>query len=141
MKSRCPVDRRRLRPWLFSVAFLLGACWVGVPVHAGPAQDESQLRKAQELESKGHHRDAALLFEALSRKSPESAVYRDGFLRNHRHVLQQRRHRERGFRDAILNLKRPGQVLEVYARVLLILQSHYVERDKTEAARLFQQGL
>lgn len=141
MKSRCPVDKRRLRPWLCSVAFLLGACWVGVPARAGPAQDDALHRKAQELENKRQHRDAAALFEVLSRKSPNSQAYREAFLRNQRHVLQERRHRERGFRDAILNLKRSGQVLDVYARVLLILQSHYVERDKTEAARLFQQGL
>jgi carboxyl-terminal processing protease len=135
------VDRKRLRPWLYSVAFLLGACWVGVSVQAGPAQNQPVLQKALELASKGHYREALPLFDAHLSKDSSSSIAREGRLSCVRHIQQQRRHRERGFRDAILSLKRSGQVLDVYARVLLVLQSHYVERDKTEAARLFQQGL
>jgi carboxyl-terminal processing protease len=55
--------------------------------------------------------------------------------------LQERRHRERSFRDAILNLKKTGDVFAVYAKVLQILQVHYVDLDRTSAGRLFQQGL
>jgi carboxyl-terminal processing protease len=132
------LDKRRLRPWLCGMALFLGVCCGGGTLHAGPADDQPLLKKALELEGKGQYRAACPLWETLASRD---AAHREGYQRCLRHVLQDRRHREDTFRDAILGLKRSGHVLDVYVRVLLILQSHYVERDKTEASRLFHQGV
>ncbi len=110
-------------------------------VQAGPAHDTPLLKKAQELESKHQWRDACAAYESLLTKDPSSESLRESRQRCLRHVLQDRRHRERAFRDAILGLKKNGQALDVYVKVLQILQSHYVERDRTDTGRLFQQGL
>src|SRR5262249_14816734 len=90
----------------------------------------------QELEKNRQWRDAAALFE----KDPSPAG-REGKQRCLRHILQDRRHRERAFREAIIGLKKSGHVLEVYEKVLNILQTHYIELDRTAAGRLFEQGV
>jgi carboxyl-terminal processing protease len=119
----------------------LGACLICGLGIAGPAQDSPLLSKASEFESKKQWRDAFPIWESLLAKDRNSSFLRDGYQRCLRHVLQERRHRERGFREAILNLKKTGQVLDVYVKVLHILQTHYVDLDRTSAGRLFQQGL
>src|SRR5262249_37446110 len=90
-------------------------------VQAGPAYDEPSLKKAQELEGKRQFRDAAPIYDALLAKQPNSAELREGRQRCLRHIMQERRHRERAFRDAVLSLKKSGQVLDVYVKVLHIL--------------------
>jgi carboxyl-terminal processing protease len=116
----------------------MGACLVCGPAYAGPAHDSPLLKKAQELERNRQYRDACPIFERFARTSLEA---REGYQRCLRHILQDRRHQERGFHDAIVGLKKSGQVLELYVKVLQILQTHYVEQEQTEAARLFAQGL
>jgi carboxyl-terminal processing protease len=123
------------------VALLLGACLVCARAAAGGADEEPLARKAQVLESRGQFRDALPIREFLLAKDRNSSQLKEDYLRCLRRVLQDRRHREQGFKDAITGLKKPGQVLDVYVKVLQILQSHYVESDRTEAARLFEQGL
>lgn len=131
------MDKRRRRAWLCGVAFLLGACLICGRAAAGPALDQPLLKKAHDLESKRQWRDACAIWESL-RSSPEG---REGYQRCLRHVLQDRRHRERAVREAIVGLKKSGQVLDVYVKVLHILQSHYLEQERTDALRLFQQGV
>jgi carboxyl-terminal processing protease len=123
------------------VALLLGACLVCGRAVAGAAEDEPLVKKAAEQENRGQFRNALPIREFLHRKYPNSNECKEDYQRCLRHVLQERRHRERAFKDAIVGLKKPGQVLDVYEKVLQILQSHYVELDRTEAARLFEQGL
>jgi carboxyl-terminal processing protease len=123
------------------MAFLLGACLIcGLGV-AGPAQESPLLSKALELERNKQYRDALPIYESLPPKDRISAGVQERYQRCLRHVLQERRHRERGFRDAILGLKTTGQVLDVYEKVLHILRTYYVDPDRTSAGRLFQQGL
>jgi carboxyl-terminal processing protease len=122
---------------LCGVAFLLGACLICGHAAAGPALDEPLLKKAQEHEKNRQWRDAAAIFESLR----SSAEGREGYQRCLRHILQDRRHRERAFKDAIVSLRKSGQVLDVYVKVLHILQTHYIELERTGAGRLFEQGV
>jgi carboxyl-terminal processing protease len=94
-----------------------------------------------EFEGKKQYRDALAIYESLTPKERNSAVIREGHQRCLRHVLQERRHRERGFREAILGLNKTVQVLDVYGKVLHILQTYYVDSERTSVGRLFQQGL
>jgi carboxyl-terminal processing protease len=122
------------------VTLLLGACLICGRAHAGPADDLPLLKKAKECESKRQWRDACPIYELLARHG-DSTEAREGYQRCLRHILQDRRHRERAFHDAIVGLKKSGLVLELYVKVLHILQKHYVEQEQTEAGRLFAQGL
>jgi carboxyl-terminal processing protease len=140
-KLRWHLNNRQRRPWLCGIAFLSGACLICGLSFAGPAEDSPLLSKALEFESKKQWRDAFAIWESVPPKERTSPVHREGYQRCLRHVLQERRHRERGFRDAILNLKKTGQVLDVYVKVVHILQTHYVDLDRTAAGKLFRQGL
>jgi carboxyl-terminal processing protease len=135
------LDKRRRRLGLCGMALVLGACLVCGRAVAGPAEDQPLLKKAQDLESKRQWRPAAAAYESGLTKNPTSVEWRDGMQRCLRHVLQERRHREQSFKDAIVGLKKSGQVLEVYVQVLRILQAYYIEPDRTDASRLFEQGL
>jgi carboxyl-terminal processing protease len=123
------------------MAFVMGACLVCGRAVAGPAEDQPLLKKAQDLESKRQWRPACAVWESGLSKNPTSVECREGLHRCLRHVLQERRHREQSFKDAIVGLKKSGQVLEVYVQVLRILQTYYIETDRTDSTRLFEQGL
>src|SRR5262249_10076465 len=84
-------------------------------------------------------RNACIIYETILSK--------DGNANDHKRyqfclqrVQQARRHREKAFKDAIVNLK-PSEALTAYVKALDILQTHYVDREKTETTALFRQGL
>src|SRR5262249_908462 len=140
-KPRWPLSNRRRRPWLCGIAFLLGACLICGLAVAGPAQESPLLEKALELERNPQFRDVCALYDSAPPKDRAPPGLVESYQRSLRHVLQDRRHRERAFREAIVSLKKAGQVLDVYEKVLQILRTHYVDPERTSFDRLFQQGL
>jgi carboxyl-terminal processing protease len=132
--------KRRFWPWLTGAAFLLGVCCLGTPLFAAPAPELDALRaRAQKYEQAKQWRNACIIYETILSK--------DGNANDHKRyqfclqrVQQARRHRQKAFKDAVIGLK-PSEALKAYVRVLEILQSHYVDHEKTDTAALFRQGL
>ena len=135
------MDKRRLRPWLTGATFLLGVYCLWAPLQAAPAPQLDALRaKAQKYEEGKQWRNACAIYELILSKDG-TASDRKRYQFCLQRVQQARRHREKAFHDAISGLKKVSEALNTYVKVLEILQSHYVDRDKTNVTALFRQGV
>lgn len=135
--------RARLLPGGFLVAMVLVAVLFGAPatapavaadpgstitisIHDPTAQVDRLLRDGHELELQRRWSEAVVHYEDAMRRYPADPSLRRRFEYARMHYDLSRRYLDRSFRDAVLRLS-ASEALDLYAQVLLKIQSHYVE--------------
>ncbi len=130
----------------------LGAtAWIVAPAPAnpsgpvavpGPQAHEARdpaLATAQEKARLGRWAEACKIYDELLRHDRSRADLRQQFHYCFRRYQQVQRHRDATYRD-VLGLSY-SQALRLYEMMLAGIQSHYVDRSRPAADRLFRQGL
>jgi carboxyl-terminal processing protease len=122
--------------------FLLGCLNLAllvIPAQAMSVADEIR-RQAEHCERDGQWDRACELYEGLLRNDRQAFDLRERYTQCLRRAQQVRRHRDASYRSKILSLP-VDRALDLYEEVLGKLQSHYVDRDRTDTARLFREGV
>lgn len=130
-------DRTIRRHWFGAPLALAGM--LCLPALADAASIDLLL-KAEQFERQGQYNDALDLYEQMLLQDRSSAEVRERFQACLRRVHQVRRHRDVSFRNTILSLP-IEQAIKVYSEVLTNLQARYVDRERVNPQRLFQQGV
>lgn len=107
---------------------------------AQSARTDDLRRQAQAFEQRSEWVQACRLYDEAFRKDRTRTDCREGYQRCLRHFHLERRHQDPGYRDILAKLT-PDQALNVYKEILELVPRFYVDRDKTDLALLFQQGL
>jgi len=124
-------------------------CYIlpNLPARAALPDKVEQLRaKAEEAESRARWLDACALYDQLLKLNPTDAGIRARLHECLRHVHQLRRHRDPSFLKTILDLdpdplKALSKALNIYEEVLVSVQRAYIDKEKVQFGRLFQQGV
>ncbi len=96
--------------------------------------------RARDLENQGKWEEALTLYDALLLKDRSLTEVKDLYRQCLRRLHLVNRHRDPTFRQQVLKLP-AGEAIKLYEIVLTHLQKNYVDRDKVQPARLFQEGL
>jgi carboxyl-terminal processing protease len=112
---------------------------------ASPSPAAPTLRQeAQAFAKKGAWLDACRCYEELLRKERANTKACDAYRRAYRLCLrrlhQRLRHTDSAYSVAVAKLNAP-EALDVYAEVLRIVSSAYVDRSKANLTKLFNEGL
>jgi carboxyl-terminal processing protease len=130
------------------VIALLSTAWLLPAAQAAPDRVDPLRRdveKARKHEQAGQWPDARDIYEkVLHDKLPHARrtlqELKERYQLCLRHIYQARRSQDKSFRREVLH--QPITVaLQVYDEVLAKIQANYVDKDKTDLTRLFQQGL
>jgi carboxyl-terminal processing protease len=120
---------------------VLGLALLGLPgASAAPAQANRWRLKGQDCEKRGAWLDACRAYDEALRRDRTHAPTREAYQRCLRRLRLAMRHGDPGYRRALTKLQLP-HALDAYQKVLHIVSSNWVERDKTDLTQLFQQGL
>jgi carboxyl-terminal processing protease len=99
-----------------------------------------QLRlQAEQCERDSQWEKASACYEQILAKDRSRPDIKDHYQRCLRRLHQVRRFRDATFRQKLLSLSL-DRAFDLYEEVLLRIQTSYVEREKTELNRLFQEG-
>src|SRR5262249_29811055 len=99
-----------------------------------------QLRlQAEQCERDSQWEKAAALYEQILGRDRSRPGIKEQYQRCLRRFHQGRRYRDKTFRQRLVSLSL-DQAFDLYEEVLLRIQASYVEREKTELNRLFQEG-
>lgn len=133
----------RTRLPLSTLALVVGfGCWLA-PLQAAGVDPLDRLREeGLKLEEQGQWFKACELYAQILRGDRALADIKERYQLCLRHIHQLRRHRDPGFREAVLNPKlKFTQTLDIYQEVLFKVQAYFLDRDKTDVTLLYQQGL
>jgi len=130
------------------VIALLATGWLLPAVQAAPDKPDPVRRdidRASKYEQAGQWPDARDIYEkVLHDKLPHARralqEIKERYQLCLRHIYQSRRAQDRSFRRSVLG-QNLSVALQVYDEVLVKIQGNYVDKDKTDLTRLFQQGL
>jgi carboxyl-terminal processing protease len=135
------LDSKRHPPRLLSLLLtVLGTTFLVAPARATPPEKLAELRRqAVKLERRGQWARACDIYDSIA---PRERLLED--VEHHlsclRHINQARRLHDRTFRDQVRT--QPLTVtLRLYEEILAKIEANYVDRDKSDLTRLFQQGL
>lgn len=132
---------RSKRCWLSTGSAFLVTIVLLAPVQAQEAKFDPLRRQAEQLEKEGQWEKACDVYADLFGKDRNlSEAVKKRYQLCLRHAYQLRRHRDPTFRDQVLS-QDIHVALKLYEEILTKLRDNYVDKDKTQAGRLFQQGL
>jgi hypothetical protein len=97
-------------------------------------------RRASQLEDQGQWEKACEVYERILARDRRAGEIREHYQVCLRRAQLVRRHRDPLFREQVLG-QDLGVALRVYGEVLTKVRANYVDRERTDPTRLFQQGL
>jgi carboxyl-terminal processing protease len=132
-------------PWWLGFALVVSALAWGSPLRAAGLALSSPLEQlrlqAEQCERDSQWEKASACYEQILAKDKDRGrpEIKDRYQRCLRRLHQARRFRDTTFRQRLLSLSL-DRAFDLYEEVLLRIQTSYVEREKTELNRLFQEG-
>ncbi len=133
------MNRRRTRWWLVPLTAAVLSAFLAAPARAEMPLSPDELRvKAEDARDHGRWLDACYYYDQVLKADPSSDAH-EQFQLCLRRLSQQRRQRDPNFK-AVLG-RDLSEALNLYEEVLFHLQRVYVDRDKVQLQKLFQQGL
>lgn len=137
MSKRCV--RHGLLALLVWAACFLPPVWSADDAALPPHLD-SLRRQALHHEEQGQWGRACELYEQILSRDRQQARIKDRYLTCLRRAQQARRLQDASYRQQVLTLAL-SRAVDAYGEVLSRLQNSYVERDRVDLVRLYQQGI
>jgi carboxyl-terminal processing protease len=134
-------NQRRFPWWLTSTVAVIWTALLLAPVAAYPdAKLDDLRREAEQAEQAGHWDKACSLYDQLITTYRNRPEFREHFRICLRHANIVHRHQDPTYRDEVLS-RDIRTAYRIYREVLAKLRANYVDPDKVDLTRLFQNGL
>ncbi len=140
---RCPLAIATLQclyKRMGALLLLLGLLFWPASVSAQALNSDELLKQAAACEKDHDWRGACILYDELLHRNREDARLRQAYQRCLRRYRIVGRHQDKLYRTALERLT-PAQALDLYVHVLETIDRVYTERQKSNPAALFAQGL